>query len=827
LSEYQGELLPGFYDEWVVLEREHLNSIYEHKMARLMSLLQDEKRWLDILEWGERWIKLGQKPEPAYRALMLAHAAKGDMSKVAATYERCVKSLRDLGIEPSAQTRALYERLRAGKETFEARTTITLKGKRRETPKTNLPVPLTSFIGREKEVEEIIKLLSKNRLVTLTGSGGVGKTRLAIQAANKLISKFKDGVWWVDLVGITDPVRVPQAAAQAVDVPGIPNQPLSKTLAEYFRTKKTLFILDNCEHLISACAQLADQLLGVCENLKILATSREALDILGETIWPVPSLSLPEAQEAYAIKSLNKFESIRLFSERALAVQPKFELTDQNSMAIVQTCRRLSGMPLAIELAAARVKMMSVDEIAKRLDDRFALLTAGNRTALPRHQTLRATIDWSFDLLFELERILFHRLSVFVGGFTLNAAEGIAAGEGILRSQVIDLLGNLINKSLIRVEENLGSEDVETRYGMLETIREYAREKLREAREEVILRNRHLEFFLNMVEEVGPKLEGPEQKLLLDRLELEIDNLRAAMDWALESQEIDTALRFAGAFPRFWFIRAHHNEGVERLKTILDRPNAKQPTPARLRALNAYLFMLWPAGQLAEMQPRGEEALALGIELGDRWNAGFALLWLGVSVSAQGDYSLARSYLEQSLEIWQNLQEKTYMAWTFVFRGEVAMLQEDRTSAQELYSQAVPLLTEAQDYPFLAIPLRRLGQLAMSQSDFPRAAAFIKESLQHNWAVHDFRGTGACMAAFATLSLAQGETERAVKLLAVADAILEFIRTPFLAFDQQQFEHNVRQLREQVNKSTFTKAWTEGHAMPFEQAVEFVLKIFK
>ena len=825
LSEYGGELLPGFYDEWVVLQREHLSSVFEHHMARLLSLLQDESRWLDVLEWGERWIKLGQKPEPAYRALMCAHAAKGDMSKLAATYERCVKSLREFRIEPSEQTRALYEKLKTGKQKFEAGPTVPARPKREESasPRTNLPVPLTSFIGRDKELGEILSLLTKNRLVTLTGSGGVGKTRLAIQAANRLIGKFKDGVWWVDLVGLSDPSRVPQAVAQVVDVPGIPNQPLINTLADYFRSKQALLILDNCEHLISACAQLADQLLGSCEKLKVLATSREALDILGETIWPVPSLSLPDVQESYALRSVNKFESIRLFAERALLVQPKFELTNQNAEAVVQICRRLSGMPLAIELAAARVKMMSVEEIARRLDDRFDLLTAGNRTALPRHQTLRATIAWSFDLLSETERILFRRLSVFAGGFTLDAAEAIAAGGDVVPSQVIELLGNLINKSLVRVEEHAEAAQ-ETRYGMLETIREYARERLRDAGEENRLRNNHLQFFLDMVEEVGPKLEGPEQKVLLDRLESEIDNLRAAMDWAMESKEMTIALRFASAFPRFWFIRAHHNEGVERLKTILDRPDAKQRTPARLRALNAYLFMLWPSGQLTAMQPRGEEALALGLELGDRWHAGFALLWLGVSATAQGDYSLARSYLEQSLDIWQGLEEKTYAAWTFVFRGEIAMLQGDTPGAQELYSQAIPLLREAQDYPFLAIPLRRLGQLAMFQDDLIQAAAFFQESLEHNWKVHDYRGTGACLAALADLSLAQGETERAIKLLAAADAVLEFIRTPFLAFDQQRFERNVSQLREQLDDAVFEKAWSAGRAMPLRQIVQSALK---
>src|SRR5215216_4049323 len=425
LSEYHGELLPGFYEEWVVSEREHLISIFEHQMARLMSLLQEEKRWLDILDWAERWIKLGQKPEPAYRALMTAHAAKGDMSKVAATYERCVKSLKEFGMEPSEQTRGLYQTLKSGKANFEMGTAIPAKEKHKESLKTNLPVPITSFIGREKEVQEIIKLLSKNRLVTLTGAGGVGKTRLAIQSANKLVGKFRDGVWWIELVGLNDPTLVSQAVAKVVDLHEVPNQPLIETLVEELQTKQVLLVLDNCEHLILACAQLADRLLSGTKFLKILATSREALDILGETVWLVPSLSLPDAQDSVTLKKLSKSESIHLFMERATVRQPRFTLADQNANAVVQICRRLSGMPLAIELAAARVKMMTVDEIASRLDDRFSLLTSGNRSALPRQKTLRATIDWSHDLLSEPEKVLFRRLAVFAGGFTLDAAESI------------------------------------------------------------------------------------------------------------------------------------------------------------------------------------------------------------------------------------------------------------------------------------------------------------------------------------------------------------------------------------------------------------------
>src|SRR6266540_3566575 len=363
LSSYQGELLPGFYEEWVVLEREHLYSIFEHQMARLLSLLQNENRWLDILDWGERWIKLGQKPEPAYRALMSAHAAKGDMSKVAATYERCVKSLKEYGIEPSEQTRALYERLKAGKEIFETAPTVLapLGEKGKAHPKTNLPVPLTSFIGREREIEEVKHLLSSTRLLTLTGSGGIGKTRLAIQATNDLIKSYKDGVWWVELAPVIDEALVPQAVAQVLSVRESPGQPLTESLKNFLREKQLLLILDNCEHLIPACAQLANDLLTRCADLKILTTSREALDMMGETTFHVPALSFPVLAHLSQIQNLKEFESIQHFVERAAAARPDLALTPQNAFTVTQICHRLDGIPLALELAAARVKVLSLE----------------------------------------------------------------------------------------------------------------------------------------------------------------------------------------------------------------------------------------------------------------------------------------------------------------------------------------------------------------------------------------------------------------------------------------------------------------------------------
>jgi non-specific serine/threonine protein kinase len=820
LSEYHGELLPGFYDEWVMLEREHLYSIFEHQMARLMSLLQEEKRWLDVLEWGERWIKLGQKPEPAYRALMSAHAAKGDMSRVAAIYERCVKSLKEFGIEPSEQTRALYERLRSGKETFEARSATVVTEKRKEAPKTNLPVPLTSFVGREKEISEVVDLLKEKRLLTLTGSGGVGKTRLAIEASNRLVNEFEAGISWVDLVGLSDASLVPQAVARVADVREIPNQPVVEVLIDAFQAKQILFVLDNCEHLISACAELADRLLSGCQHLKILATSREPLDILGETIWPVPSLSLPDRQESLAAKTLHQFESIRLFVDRATSVQPKFSLGDQNASAVVQICNRLSGMPLAIELAAARVKMISVDEIARRLDDRFSLLTSGNRTALPRHQTLRATIDWSYDLLTEPEQILFRRLAVFAGGFKLEAAEVIAGRGELEHGEIFELLGRLVDKSLVIAEQSVLTEG--TRFRLLETIRQYAHEKLEE-KEGTRIRDVHLEFFTDFVEEAEPHLELAEQGVWLDRLELEMDNIRAAIDWALASAQVTPALRLVAGLRRFWLIRNHDYEGFERMTAILGRLDALQPTSARLKALNAYFFMLWPHGRLIEAQALIDEALRLGTTLNDDWNTAFSLLWAGVSATEQADYSRAQSYLEQSIERWRKIGAKSYEAITLNFLGELGMFQNDFVKAESLFRSAAPQLREAKDHVFLAWTYRRLGQLGLKKQDLKQAEDFVRESLVHNWQIHDLRGTGASLAALAAVNIAQRKTARAVTLLAVVEAIIESTQIPPLLFDQQEYERNVSHMRSQLNSHAFGKAWSQGKRMVLEQAVDFAL----
>ncbi len=829
---YEGELLPGFYDEWVVLEREHIQAVFEQKMECLLEHLQKEGRWNDILDWSERWFSFGQKPETAYRSLMIAYAARGDMSKVAGTFERCTKSLGEFGFEPSEQTRILYENLKSGKEKFEKEISSTPAVKpQKQTPasRTNLPVPLTSFIGREKEIDEVLNLLEEKRLLTLTGSGGVGKTRLAIETADKVLSKYVDGVWWVDLVSLTDPSLVPQAVAKVLDVHEVSDQPLTGTLIEHFQSKQALIVLNNCEHLVSVCAQLADQLLSACAELKILTTSREALDILGETIWQVPSLTLPDSQNKLDTETLSEFESIRLFADRALSVQPAFELTDQNGGAVIQICRRLSGMPLTIELAAARIKIMSTDEIALRLNDCFDLLTSGSRTALPRHQTLRATIDWSYDLLSEEEKTLFRRLSVFVGGFTLDAAEAVAVGGAVPESQVVDLLEQLINKSLVTVKAGSGDRDDETHYGMLGTIREYVYEKLEDEGEKKIIKNQHLEYYIKLAEEAERHTFGDKNALWFRRLNKEIDNIRTAVDWSIECENASEALRLVGALIFFRFQAGSPSGWQERLDTVLALPGGQEKTPERAKALYGIGMLYWSDVNPVHKNEELQEALAIGTHLGDKLIMAKALSNLGLFASLQENLEQARSYLEQSLDIFDELgpAHKGESSWPLIYLGDVAFSQDRLDEARKLFQKCANTLREVRDKISLALAVRRLGQLALHEGAYETAVDACTESLDINMKAEDHRGTLACLSAIAGIALARGQARAAAQLFGAVKALLSAMNFRFLRMDRIEYERTLAALRAQPDQASLEKARAKGAAMTKEQAVDFALKMMK
>src|SRR5918998_4342554 len=496
-------------------------------------------------------------------------------------------------------------------------------------PPHNLPSEFSSFVGREKELAEVKRLLEYNRFLTLTGSGGCGKTRLALAAARELVERFEDGVWLVELASLSDLALLPQAVASTLGVREQPGRSLIETLSDYLGSKKVLLVLDNCEHLIEACAELAEALLHSCPELRVLATSREAMGLTGEVDWPVPSLSLPDLRRLPDIGSLPRYESARLFVERTMAVKPTFALTEQNAPAVAQICYRLDGIPLAIELAAARAKVLSVEQIADRLDDSFGLLSAGGRATRPRQHTLHATMDWSHELLGREERILFRRLAVFSGGFSFEAAESVCIGEDVERDEVLGLLSRLVDKSLVVARAERG----ETRYRLLETIRQYGREKLEESGEEAEVGQRHAGYCLGFAEEAERELGGPDQARWLTRLEAEHDNLRAALSWSLgEVGDAGLGARLTAALWSFWSTRGYVNEGRKWLESAISRSEhavTAPPTLARAKALNGAGVLAMVQDEVGAAKVHIEEGLSLYRELGDKEGIASSLVSLG------------------------------------------------------------------------------------------------------------------------------------------------------------------------------------------------------
>ncbi len=629
-------------------------------------------------------------------------------------------------------------------------------------PLANLPGPLTSFIGREKEVEEIIRLVDLNHLVTLTGPGGVGKTRLAIQSSNKLSPKFKDGVCWVELAALTDETLVPQALANSLGMREVPNQSLHETLIDLLRAKQLLLVFDNCEHLIAGCARLAELLLSASTTLKILATSREALGLGNETIWPVPVLSLPDSRQVALIDRPMQYEGIRLFVERASAVKPDFTLNEQNAFSVAQICQRLDGMPLAIELASARVTMMSVGEIAEHLQDRFDLLTTGSRMALPRQQTLRATLDWSFDLLSSPERIFFRRLSVFAGGFTLEAAEKVTTGAGISKSQVIHLLGQLINKSLVTLMPRAEDSESETRYGMLETIRAYAREKLNESGEAKRVCLLHRDFFVAFTEQAEPELNGARQLEWLTRLDGEHNNIRAALQWMQEVADVEATLHLAGTLFWFWYYRCFFTEGRGWLERALTADGSGTPY-ARAKALYGAASLARAQGDFIAARKFVEQSILLWRTLGDAGKQGLAhsQVVLGNLYRDQGDPASARALIEESVAISREQKDGWGLASALTNLGMAIRDLEDCTLAGSIIEESVALWRKQGDLWGLAQALRCLGLVAYRNGDYGAAYSLTEESLIYCHRLGDKQNIAFSLHNLGVFTLAQGDVDRA------------------------------------------------------------------
>ena len=625
----------------------------------------------------------------------------------------------------------------------------------------NLPLQVTSFIGREKQVEEVKALLTNTRLLTLTGAGGGGKTRLSLQAAADLLDQYFDGVWLVELAALSDPALVPQAAANVLGVKEVPGQPISLALTEWLKTKRLLLILDNCEHLLTACATLATDLLRSCPDVHILTSSREPLSVAGEQTYRVPSMTLPDAQEAQTVESLSQYEAVRLFIERTKAVQPSFAVTDGNAPAVAQVCWRLDGIPLAIELAAARVRSLSAEGISRRLDDRFRLLTGGSRTALPRQQTLRALIDWSYDLLTEPEKGLLRRLSVFAGGWTLAAAEAVCAGEQEEEWQVLDLLTSLVDKSLVVYEEGSGDGD---RYRFLETVRQYAGDRLLENGEAEAGRRRAAVWFLGFAEEGEPRMVGPEQASWLRHLETEHDNLRASLAWferhdAAAEEPAEGSLRLAGALNRFWAVRGHYAEGRQWVTKALESAKEREGSSVsavRARALFGAGYLAYNQSDYVSAQALYAECLEMQRQLGNRKGVGTMLDNLGNVAYEQGDYARARSLYEESLALQRELENQQGIASSLGNLGNVAHEEGDYPAARALHEQCVAIQRDFADLRGIANSLNNLGNAAHEEGDYPAARALHEESLGLQRQLGNQRGIANSLLALGHVALEEG-----------------------------------------------------------------------
>lgn len=817
---YRGDLLADYYDEWIFPEREHFRELYLDALRQLAQSARTTGDYACAVEYAHKILAVDPTNEPGHQQLMVTLHATGNRLAALKQYEEFKRLLRaELDTDPSAETTALYLDIkqsvatpRAGAERF-----------------TNVPVPLTSFVGRQREVGEIKNILAQQRLVTLTGAGGSGKTRLAIQVATDLSGSFRDGVWWIDMVALNDAALVPQTVALVLGIREVPNELLSDTLAHTLEAKQLLLVFDSCEHLIMASAQLSESLLRGLPNLKVLATSQEPFDIPGESVYQVPTLSLPTTLEL-PVHQVMEHEATRLFVERALAARADFALDLPNALATVQICQRLDGIPLAIELAAARVKILTPHEITSHLDDRFEFLTAGSRTLLARHQTLRATIDWSYSLLTETETELFRRLSVFADGFTLEAARAVCLTSGIAQAQVLDLLSRLIDKSLIVVAPSHHAIE-ETRYRLLESIREYTCKKLEEADEAVQVRDLHLDYFVGLAETAESKTFGAESLKYVQRLDQEFDNIRDALDWSIQTHQANTAFRLAAALHYFWaggpsyigYNRSSigHWQGI--LNRALSLPEGLKRTAGRAKALNAIGFFFWTDISPLDPRPELEDALSIGRELGDNSIIAKSLCNLGLLAGAQGNYAQAHSLLQQGLDLLRAMgpERMTDYLWALIFLGDVALYREDEPAAQGFYEECSTTLREMQDRNFQAYVVRRLGILAGHRGEFETANELCLESLHFNLELGHERAILACIAALAGIALARERNMDAAKLFGAVQVHLNARSSRLPRTDQVEYDRNVSVLRSQLDPATLEKAWTQGGVMTLDEATEY------
>jgi predicted ATPase/DNA-binding SARP family transcriptional activator len=810
---YRNHFLTGFslkdaphFNEWAFARAEELR----RQLALALNMLSEGHcSWgqaESAIPYAQRLVALDPLNESSHRQLMEIYIQAGQHTAALKQYQTCEKILRkELGVDPQAETRTLYRQIRKG-ETLPIQA---VKQKKKGASQHNLPFQISTFIGRETEQDEVASLISKHRLITLIGTGGIGKTRLSLRVGEGLLNDYPDGIWLVELASLNDPARVPHSVAALFGLPEGSEESLTDKLIRILRVKHMLLILDNCEHLLDASAQLADTLLKNCPNLKILATSREALGITGEALYHVPSLALPDVQQM--LDRLLEYESVQLFEERAQLVQEHFFLTIENVAPIAQICQRLDGIPLAIELAAARVAQFSPQQIAARLNESFKLLTGGSRTALPRHQTIGACIAWSWDLLPDPERILIRRLSVFAGGWTLEGAEAVSAD--IQDLAVLDLLNNLIEKSLVLY--NSGNE----RYRMLETVREYALERLKETTEEEATRNRHLDFYVRMAEHAEPKLFGKEQGLWMKRLGGEQENILAANDWCDRSESrIEQRFRLLGGTRYYWLYAGLSKLGfrifTEALATNADRRHTLAQglthqgagiygqvlkDPSTLEHIEKSILIFQAQGNYVEM------AVAIGRKA----------LWHTES----GNHAEAIRIYQEAIALSRQTTDRRPLSAALNNLAELYRTNEEYEKATPLYEESLGIDRERDDLTGVVLGLSNLAGNSLMQGKTDGVRAQLAEAARIGVEAYLREYMQFVIEGTAILRFMLGQHLEGARLFGAAASELGRKEAKLDAAEEKFAEYWTTKIRETLGEEIFVEAMAEGGKLSYEQAV--------
>ena len=747
-----------------------------------------------------------------------------------------------------------------------------------ETHPYNLPLQLTSFIGREAEILQVKERLAEGRLVTLTGSGGVGKSRLSIRVAEDLMEDYPDGIWYVELASLTDPALVIFQVANTLGLREEANIPFQETLIFFLRSRQILLILDNCEHLLEACSRLVDLLLHACPRLKVLVSSREPLGVGGEAIFRLPSLPAPDPNQMVSLESLGEYAAVRLFIERTRLVLPDYKVTPQNAASLARICQRMDGIPLALELAASRMSLLTADQLVIRLDDAFRLLTGGSRTALPRHQTLQATIDWSHSLLSSEERCLLRRLSVFAGGCTLEAAEEVCAGDCLEKSQVLELLGALVNKSMLISDRR---QEHEPRYRLYETVRQYAQNKLFEAEESQSLRDRHLDYFLNLAEMAEIKLHSIEQPIWIRRVKAELDNLRAAMAWACQGADRQASgLRIAISLSWTWHLLGNEGEGKRWIEVGLellgDHP---EPSLVLARAKAELGYMLDFLGDFPKSQLELEQCIDLCQALGE--SAGVilshALNGFVYNRMFSGDVSSLQALIEESIHIARglgpagyyslamalDLKMWFYMDWLELYdegkcaaeeflnvirqsgdtwnrmdlwgTGFISTQRGNFEQARTILEEALSIYTEADNRDGIRVTHLYLGWLSYCQGNCRMAYRHHLEQLRYYYEVGNRRESLLALAmlgvykAKQSLQLDPVEKNRSLEQAAILFGAYEKLNEqthykPY-PFSLKACDQAIETLRSELDLSALSRSWVKGAVMTLDEAVAFAFSL--